>query len=162
MDLYWSISGAICLINPICVFFIYWATVVEYVHELHICHVRYTNSYSITGLNGSWGLQEIKTSCISRKSAHEGSKVVSPTQRPSLPPRHIPRRNFCLGLSWLHDHRATGTNKSMKNPNDTVGNRACHLTACSAVPGPTALPPLRDSWTDLTHLLQLWVHFIIP
>ena len=127
----------------------------------YICHVRYTNDYSITGLNVPWGLQEIKALCISRKSAHEGGKVVSPTQRPSLPPRRIPRGNFCLCLSRLHNHSAAGRIKSMKIPSDTIGNRACHLPVCSAVPRPSAPPPLRDNWTDPTHVLQLWVQFII-
>jgi len=38
---------------------------------------------------GGWGSQ------ISRQSAHEGGKVVSPTHRPSLPPGTIPDTHFC-------------------------------------------------------------------
>jgi hypothetical protein len=38
---------------------------------------------------GGWG------SRISRQSAHEGGKVVSPTHRPSLPPGRIPGTHFC-------------------------------------------------------------------
>ena len=38
---------------------------------------------------GGWGSQ------ISRQSAHEGGKVVSPTHRPSLPPGNIPGTYFC-------------------------------------------------------------------
>ena len=36
-----------------------------------------------------WGSQ------ISRQSAHEGGKVVSPTHRPLLPPGNIPGTHFC-------------------------------------------------------------------
>ena len=36
-----------------------------------------------------WGSQ------ISRQSAHEGGKVVSPTRRPPLPPGNIPGTHFC-------------------------------------------------------------------
>ena len=36
-----------------------------------------------------WGFQ------ISRQSAHEGGKVVSPTHRPPLPPGNIPGTHFC-------------------------------------------------------------------
>jgi hypothetical protein len=36
-----------------------------------------------------WGSQ------ISRQSAHEGGKVVSPTHRPHLPPGNIPGTHFC-------------------------------------------------------------------
>jgi hypothetical protein len=32
---------------------------------------------------------------ISRQMAHEGSKVVSPTHRPPLPPGIIPSTHFC-------------------------------------------------------------------
>jgi hypothetical protein len=38
---------------------------------------------------GGWGSQ------ISRQSAHEGGKVVSPTHRPPLPPGNIPGTHFC-------------------------------------------------------------------
>jgi hypothetical protein len=36
-------------------------------------------SYRITSLGGSLALQEVKASRISRQSAHEGGKAVSPT-----------------------------------------------------------------------------------
>jgi hypothetical protein len=39
---------------------------------------------------GGWGFQ------ISRQSAHEGGKVVSPTNLPPLPPRKYPRHSFLL------------------------------------------------------------------
>ena len=38
---------------------------------------------------GGWGSQ------ISRQSAHEGGKVVSPTHRPPLPPGNIAGTYFC-------------------------------------------------------------------
>jgi len=38
---------------------------------------------------GGWGSQ------ISRQSAHEGGKVVSPTHRAPLPPGNIPGTHFC-------------------------------------------------------------------
>jgi hypothetical protein len=43
-------------------------------------------SYPITGLDRPLGLQEVEAPRISRQSALEGGKVVSPTHRPSLPP----------------------------------------------------------------------------
>ena len=47
---------------------------------------------------GPGGLHEIETSRISRQSAHEGGKVVSPTHRPPLPPpqEYIPGTHFCF------------------------------------------------------------------
>jgi hypothetical protein len=46
-------------------------------------------SFPITGLDRPLGFQEVGAPRISRQSAHEGGKVVSPTHRPSLPPGRI-------------------------------------------------------------------------
>jgi hypothetical protein len=40
----------------------------------------------LTGLDRPLGLQEVETPRLSRPSAHEGGKAVSPTHRPPLPP----------------------------------------------------------------------------
>jgi hypothetical protein len=80
------------------------------------------------GAPGGWG------SRISRQSAHEGGKVVSPTHRPSLPQRRIPGTHFCQRLSRPQGHHATGRIKSLKNSSDSIGNRTRNLSACSAVP----------------------------
>ena len=77
---------------------------------------------------------------ISKQSAHEGGKVVSPTHRLPLPPGNIPATHFCWRLSWPQGHIAAGRIMSMKNSNDTIGNQTCDLPACSAVPQPTAPP----------------------
>jgi len=45
---------------------------------------------------------------ISRQSAHEGGKVVSPTHRQTLPPGNIPRIHFCPRLSQPQGHSAAG------------------------------------------------------
>ena len=52
-----------------------------------------------------WGSQ------ISRQSAHEGGKVVSPTHRPTLPPR---KYSWCSFLCQPQGHSATGMIMSMK------------------------------------------------
>jgi hypothetical protein len=41
------------------------------------------------------GFQEVEVPRISRQSAHEGGRVVSPTHRPFLPPGKIPDTHFC-------------------------------------------------------------------
>jgi hypothetical protein len=74
---------------------------------------------------------------ISRKSAHKRGKVASYTHRPPLPPGYISGTHFCKKLSRAQDHIAAGRIMSMKNSNDTVGNRTCELPVCSAVPQPT-------------------------
>jgi len=62
---------------------------------------------------GSYGSQ------ISRQSAHEGGKVVSPMHQPPLPPGDIPGTHFCLRLSSPREHCAAGRIKSIKNSNDS-------------------------------------------
>ena len=86
---------------------------------------------------GGWGSQ------ISRKSAHEGGKVVSPTHRPPLP-----RRKYSW-YSFLLEAKA-GRIMSMKNSNDTIGNLTRDLPACGAVPQPTA-PPRAPTLTVMLH-----------
>jgi hypothetical protein len=82
---------------------------------------------------GGWGSQ------ISRQSAHEGGKVVSHKHRLLLPYQEI----FLVLISvrgWVdpRGHSAAGMIMSMKNSNDTIGNRTQDLPVCSAVPQSTA------------------------
>ena len=86
------------------------------------------------GVPGGWGSQ------ISGQSAHEGSKVISPTHRPPLPPGNIPGTHFCWRLSQPQGHIADGRIMSMKNYNYTIGNRTRDLPTCTAVPQPTTPP----------------------
>jgi hypothetical protein len=60
--------------------------------------------------------------------------------RPPLPPRNIPGTNLCQRLSELQGLSAAGRIMSMKNFNDTIGNRTRDLPACSTVPQPTVPP----------------------
>ena len=76
---------------------------------------------------------------ISRQSAHESGKVVSPTHWPPLPPRKSAWHSFLLQLSQPQGHSGAGRIMPMKNSNDTIRSRTRHLPACSAVPQPTAL-----------------------
>jgi hypothetical protein len=52
---------------------------------------------------------------MSRQSAHEGGKVVSPTYRPPLPPGSIPDPYFCYRLSRPQGHSAVGRPDSSTN-----------------------------------------------
>jgi hypothetical protein len=56
------------------------------------------------------------------------------------PPGNIPGTHFCWRLSRAQGHSAARRIMSMKNSSDTIGNRACDLPACSALPQPTAPP----------------------
>jgi hypothetical protein len=66
--------------------------------------------------------------------AQDGGKVVSLTHRPPLPPGNTPGTHFCYRLSRPQGHSATGRIMSLKNSNDTIGNRARDLPVCSVVP----------------------------
>ena len=56
------------------------------------------------------------------------------------PQGNIPGTHLCWELSRSEGHSAVGKIMSMKNSNDTIGNRTRDLPACSAVPQPTAPP----------------------
>jgi len=58
---------------------------------------------------------------MSRQSAHEGGKIVSPTHQPPLPPGNIPGTHFCWRLSRPQGHSAAGRIRSMKISKDTIG-----------------------------------------
>jgi hypothetical protein len=55
-------------------------------------------------------------------------------------PENIPGTHLCSTLSRPQGHSAAGRIMSMKNSNDTIGNRTRDLPACSTVPQPTASP----------------------
>ena len=73
-------------------------------------------------------------------TAQDGGKVVSLTDRPPLPPRNVPGTHFCEGLSRPQGHTAIGWIMSVKNSNDTIGNRTRNFPDFGAVPQPTASP----------------------
>ena len=67
-------------------------------------------------------------------TAQDGGKVVIFTHRPPLPPGNTPVTHFCKRLSRLQGHSATGRIMSLKNSNDTIGNRTRDRPVCSVVP----------------------------
>jgi hypothetical protein len=59
---------------------------------------------------------------------------------PPPPPGNIPGTHFCQRLSRPQGHSVTVRIMSMKNSDDTIGNRNRGLLACNTVPQPTAPP----------------------
>ena len=57
----------------------------------------------------------------------DGGKVVGLTHRPPLPPGNTPGTHFWQRLSRPQGHSATGRIMSMKNSEDTIGNRTRYL-----------------------------------
>ena len=98
-------------------------TLLIYCVKVKQCHYRPGQALRVAG---GWGYQ------ISRQSTHVDSKVVSLKHRPPLPIRKY---------SWYSVLLEAESNRmSMKNFNDTIGNRTRDLPACSAVPQPSAPP----------------------
>jgi hypothetical protein len=67
-------------------------------------------------------------------TAQDGGKVVSLTHRPVLPARNTTGTHLCWRLSRPQCHSASGRIMSLKNSNDTIGNRTRDLPVCSVVP----------------------------
>jgi hypothetical protein len=66
-------------------------------------------------------------------TVQDGGKVVSLTHRPPLP-QEIHLVLICYGLSRPQGHSATGRIMSLKNSNETIGNRTRDLPVCNVVP----------------------------
>ena len=67
-------------------------------------------------------------------TAQEDGKVVSLTNRSHLPPGNPPGTHFFYRLSRPQGHSAIGRIMSVKNSNDTIGNRTSDLQICSTAP----------------------------
>jgi hypothetical protein len=67
-------------------------------------------------------------------TAQDGGKVVSLTHRPPLPPENTPGTYFYQRLGRPQGHSATGRIMSLKNSNNTIGNRTRDMLVCSVVP----------------------------
>ena len=81
-----------------------------YIYELIMVNQSHYRREQAPRVPGGWSSQ------ISRQSAHEGGKVVSPTHRPPLSPGNNPGTHFCERLSQPQGHSAAGRIMSIKNP----------------------------------------------
>jgi hypothetical protein len=95
-------------------------------------HVKKRYSYPITGLDRPWGFQEFEAP---RFQDNRHKKVPA-----AFTSRNYSWYSFLLEASQPKGHSAAGRIISIKNSNDTIGNRTRDLPACSAVPQPTEPP----------------------
>jgi hypothetical protein len=95
-------------------------------------------SNPITGLDRPLGFQEVEAH---RFQDIRHMKVIRLSVLRTVrlyPTVNIPGTHFCYRLSRPQGHSAAGRIMSMKNSNDTIGNRTRDLLAFSSVPQPTA------------------------
>jgi hypothetical protein len=98
---------------------------------------------------------------IYRQLAHEGANAVSPTHRPPLPPGDT-FVLFLLEAVSTPGPQYAGRIKSMRNPNNDIGNRTHDLPAWSAVPQPNApLRVYRVYWVQSAIYRVYWVQSAI-
>ena len=102
-------------------------------------------------------LQEFESPTISRQSAAESCKVVSPTQRPPLPPRTYPCVYFYYRLSPHKWHSAAGRVMLMNDYKNPTGNRTRSLPACCAVPQKVVLPHIILNLTIISPLNAIFI-----
>jgi hypothetical protein len=94
----------------------------------------------ITGLDRPWGFQEVE---ISRFNDTRHTKVISLSALRTdrlYPPGNTPGTHFCWSLSQPQSHSVAGRIMSMKNSNETIGNRTRDLPACCVVTQSNAPP----------------------
>ena len=116
--------------------------------SLLIVKVKVKNLYCLLGL------QEFEEPRISEQLVYEGGKFLSPTVRPPYL-QEIPFVLIFWRMSRLQGHTATGSIKSMKNLNDTIGNRTRDFRACSSVPQRIALPRAPLIVKDLSYFYTM-------
>jgi len=106
-------------------------------------YFRFSNltskSYRITCLEKPWGFQEVEVPRFQDNQLMTVVRLSALNTGHLYPPGNIPCTHFSYSLSRSHGRSAAGRIMSMKNCNDTIGNRTRDLPTCSTVPQPAAL-----------------------
>ena len=98
-------------------------------------HIQISNSNPIIGQDRPWGFQEVEAP---RFQDNRYMKVVRLSDLHTgrfHAEGNIPDTHFCQRLNRPQGHSATGRIMSMKNSNDTMGNRIRNIPDCSVVTG---------------------------
>jgi hypothetical protein len=107
---------------------------IQGLHLVYWTFKRYSNP--ITGLDRRWGFQEVEAPRFQDKVVRLSALCTGRL----YPPPNIPGTHFYQRLNQPQGHSEARWIMSMKNSNDTIGNRTCDLPVCSTVPQPTAPP----------------------
>ena len=97
-------------------------------------------SNPITGLDRPRGFQEVEAPRFQDNRHMKVVRLSALRTGRLYPPGNITGTHLYQRLSRPQDHSAAGRIMSMKNSNDTIGNRTRDLPDCSAVPQPTVPP----------------------
>ena len=89
---------------------------------------------SCRGLEISWGLHEVENNTFHGNLHMKVVRLSALLTSRLYPPVNIPVTHFSLRLSQPQGHSAARRIMSMKNSNDTIGNRTRDHPTCSAVP----------------------------
>ena len=109
-----------------------YSTFVE-LYKNYDCNISFSRWYSSKGKavplqvwSGPEGSRKLRFPDF-MTTAHDGGKVDSLTHRPPLPLENVPGTHFCYRLSRPQGHSVTGRIMSLKNSNDSNGNRTRDL-----------------------------------
>jgi hypothetical protein len=116
--------------------------------QLGMSHTEW-QSNPITGLDRLWGFQEVEAPIIQNNQHMKVVRLSALFTSHFYPSGNIPGTHFCYRLRQTQGHNACVRIVSMKNSNDTIGNRTRDLLGCSAVPQLTA--PLGAPHTGRRH-----------
>jgi hypothetical protein len=108
-----------------------------------------TQNRPIAGIDMPLGIQVFETPRIPRYT--KVSALSTGCFYPPPPPEIFLVLVSVRGSVDPHGHSVARRMKSVKNSNDTIGNRTRDLLACSVVPRPPA--PLRDPLNRCSHLI---------
>ena len=120
--------------------------------DLNLIKVFINQSHSRPGQ--PWGIQEVEAPRFQDSLHMKVVRLSALCTSRLYPPGNIPGIHFCWRLSRPQRHSEAERIMSVKNSNDTIGNRTRYLPAFSAVPQPTALP--RVSFLDYKDSLKFW------
>jgi hypothetical protein len=104
-----------------------------------ICKAKHGKAITVQGWSGPEVSRRLRLPEFLHSRHMEVVRSALRTAR-LYPQVNIPGTHFCYRLSRPQCHSAAGRIMSMKNCNDTIGNRTYDLPVCSAVSQPTASP----------------------
>ena len=108
-----------------------------------------SKSNPVASLVRSWEFQEIEAPRFQDSRHIKMIRLAALRTGRLYPPGNIPGTNFCYRLSQPQGHSAVGRITSMKNSNDTIGNRTRSL------PQPTAPPHAPTVYLEKAVISQL-------